>query len=146
MVSNGARLVFQTLKGSQIYQSPKNKLALNGNYTFEFEPGALILSATYTWTDKTFYQPFKSTVNSVKSYDNTDFRLLWKGAKDRYTVIAYVKNAFDQKGFTSNGSTTPGAIFDVPNPGVGTIIQTRSSIVRGLIQPRTYGVELQYRF
>jgi len=146
VLSNGTRLVFQTLEGSRIYQSPKHKVALNANYTFDFEPGSLILSATYTWTDKTFYQPFKSAANRVKAYDTTDFRALWNDADERYTVIAFVKNAFDQSGFTSNGSTTPTAIFDSPNPGVGSIVQTRTAIVRGLIQPRTYGVELQYRF
>ena len=146
VTSNGTRLVFQTLKGSKIYQSPENKVALNGNYTFDFTPGSLILSATYVWTDETFYQPFKSDQNKVKAYDTTDFRALWKDADDRFTVIGFVKNAFDQKGFTSNGSTTPTAIFDSPNPGVGSVVQTRTAITRGLIQPRTYGVELQYRF
>ncbi|MBL8555692.1 MAG: TonB-dependent receptor [Phenylobacterium sp.] len=146
VLSNGARLVFQTLKGSRIYQSPKNKLAANANYTFDFAPGSLIVSATYTWTDETYYQPFKSAANRVKAYDTTDFRALWVDGEDRFTIIGYVKNAFDQKGFTSNGSTTPTAIFDSPNPGTTSIVQTRTAITRGLIQPRTYGVELQYRF
>ena len=146
VTSNGTRLVFQTLKGSRIYQSPKHKFAGNANYTFDFEPGSLIFSATYTWTDETYYQPFKSAANRVKAYDVTDFRVLWKDVEDRYTVIGFVKNAFDQGGFTSNGSTTPTAIFDSPNPGTTSIVQTRTAITRGLIQPRTYGVELQYRF
>jgi iron complex outermembrane receptor protein len=146
VVSNGTRLVFQTLEGSRIYQSPKHKFAGNANYTFEFDPGSLILSATFTWTDETYYQPFKSAANKVKGYDVTDFRALWNDADDRFTIIGYVKNAFDQGGFTSNGSTTPTAIFDSPNPGTTSIVQTRTAITRGLIQPRTYGVELQYRF
>ncbi len=147
VVSNGTRLVFQTLEGSRIYQSPKHKFAGNANYTFEFDPGSLILSATFTWTDETYYQPFKSAANKVKGYDVTDFRALWNDADDRFTIIGYVKNAFDQKGFTSNGSTTPTAIFDVPGSGSApNITQTRTAITRGLIQPRTYGVELQYRF
>ncbi len=146
VVSNGTRLAFQTLKGSRIYQSPENKFAGNANYTFDFAPGSLILSATYTWTDETFYQPFKSAANKVKAYDVTDFRVLWNDIDNRYTLIGYVKNAFDNKGYTSNGSTTPTAIFDSPNPGTTSIVQTRTAITRGLIQPRTYGVELQYRF
>ena len=146
VVANGTRLVFQTLKGSRIYQSPENKFAGNANYTFDFTPGSLILSATYTWTDETFYQPFKSDANKVKAYDVTDFRMLWNDADNRYTVIGFVKNAFDNKGFTSNGSTTPTAIFANPNPGTTSIVQTGTAITRGLIQPRTYGVELQYRF
>ncbi|MCR5878775.1 TonB-dependent receptor [Phenylobacterium sp. J367] len=119
VVSNGTRLVFQTLKGSRIYQSPKHKFAGNANYTFNFAPGSLILSATYTWTDETTYQPFKSAANMVPAYDVTDFRVLWNDADDRYTLIGYVKNAFDERGFTSNGSTTPSAIFDLPNPWSG---------------------------
>lgn len=146
IVSNGTRLVFQTLEGSRIYQSPKHKFAGNANYTFDFDAGSLILSATYTWTDKTYYQPFKSAANQVKAYDVTDFRVLWNDADNRYTLIGFVKNAFDNTGFTSNGSTTPTAIFDNPNPGTTSIVQTRTAITRGLIQPRTYGVELQYRF
>ncbi|HVI31307.1 TonB-dependent receptor [Phenylobacterium sp.] len=145
VTSNGTRLVFQTLEGSRIYQSPKHKFAGNANYTFNFDPGSLILSATYTWTDETTYQPFKSAANKVPAYDVTDFRVLWNDADDRYTLIGFVKNAFDERGYTSNGSTTPTAIFDIPNPGPG-LVQTRTAITRGLIQPRTYGVELQYRF
>jgi iron complex outermembrane receptor protein len=147
VVSNGTRLVFQTLEGSRIYQSPKHKFAGNANYTFDFEPGSLILSATYTWTDETYYQPFKSEANRVPAYDVADFRILWNDAGQRYTLIGFVKNAFDNRGYTSNGSTTPTAIFDIPNPGGATgLVQTRTAITRGLIQPRTYGVELQYRF
>jgi iron complex outermembrane receptor protein len=147
VMSNGTPLVFQTLVGSKIYQSPENKFAFNGNYTFDFTPGSLILSATYTWTDETFYQPFKSAANSVPAYDTADFRVLWKDAADRYTLIGYVKNAFDEEGYTSNGSQTPTAIFDVPGSGAAApFTQTRTAITRGLIQPRTYGVELQYRF
>jgi len=147
VVSNGTRLVFQTLEGSPIYQSPKNKFAGNANYTFDFDAGSLILSATYTWTDKTYYQPFMSEANRVKAYDVTDLRVLWNDGDDRYTVIGFVKNVFDNTGFTSNGSNTPTAIFDSPpNPQVGSLVQTRTAITRGLIAPRTYGVELQYRF
>jgi iron complex outermembrane receptor protein len=146
VISNGTRLAFQTLVGSRIYQSPKHKFAGNANYTFDFDAGSLIVSATYTWTDETFYQPFKSDANKVKAYDVTDFRMLWNDIEDRYTVIGFVKNVFDEGGFTSNGSTTPTAIFDIPNPGTTSIVQTRTAITRGLIQPRTYGVELQYRF
>ena len=42
-------------------------------------------------------------------------------------------------------------MFGNPNPGLvvgGTtyLRQTGTAITRGLIQPRTYGIELQYRF
>ncbi len=150
-VTNNVLLVFQDLKGSPLYQSPKNKLALNANYTFDFEPGSLTLSGTYTWTDKTIYQPFENPAFSVPSYGTADFRAIWRDAQDRYTVIGFVKNAFDKSGFTSTGSTNPTAVFGSPNPGlvyngVTYLRQTDVAITRGLIAPRTYGVELQYRF
>jgi iron complex outermembrane receptor protein len=149
--SNGVLLVFQDLKGSQLYQSPENKFAVNANYTFEFTPGSLILSGTYTWTDKTTYQPFDNPAFEVPSYGTADFRALWKDGQDRYQLIAYVKNAFEDEGFTSTGSTYPTAIFGNPNPGLVVngktyLRQTGTAITRGLIAPRTYGVEVQYRF
>ncbi|HEX5377273.1 MAG TPA: TonB-dependent receptor [Phenylobacterium sp.] len=150
-VTNGVLLVFQDLKGSQLFQSPENKFAVNGNYTFDFAAGALILSGTYTWTDKTIYQPFNDPAFEVPSYGAADFRALWKDGEDRYQLIAYVKNAFEEEGFTSTGSTNPTAIFGSPNPGLTVggstyLRQTGVAITRGLIQPRTYGLEVQYRF
>jgi iron complex outermembrane receptor protein len=145
--TNGVRLVFQDLKGSPLYQSPKNKFAFNANYTFDFAPGSLILSGTYSWTDKTIYQPFNDAAFSVPAYGTADFRAIWKEARNKYSLIAYVKNAFDQQGYTSTGSTNPYAIFGSPSPAIGVGgPQTAVAITRGLIQPRTYGLELQYRF
>lgn len=150
-VNNGVLFRFQDLAGSKIYQSPENKFALNANYTFDFTPGSLILSGTYTWTDETTYQPFDNPDFSVPAYGTADLRVLWKDAEDRYSLIGYVKNVTDEEGFTSTSSTNPTAVFANPNPGLvvgGTpyLRQTSTAITRGLIQPRTYGVELQYRF
>jgi len=141
---NGVAIQPQSIVGSPLYQSPKNKYALNGNYTFNFDPGDLILSATYTWTDKTIYQPFgNDAAFAVPAYGTADFRAIWNDAAKRYSVIGYVKNAFDKEGFTSTGSTNPTATFGL---GASGLVQNGVAITRGLIQPRTYGVELQYRF
>jgi len=145
VVVNGVRIVDQDIKGSPLYQSPKNKFALNGNYTFEFDPGSLVLSATYTWTDKTIYQPFgNDPAFQTPSYGTADFRAIWNDAQKRYSMIGFVKNAFDDKGYTSTGSTNPTAEFGLNS--AGGLTQTGVAIARGLIQPRTYGLELQYRF
>lgn len=151
LVNSGVRLVFQDLKGNALPMSPKNKLAGNVNYTFDFQPGSLTLSASYFWTDDTYYQPFRDPSVLSPSYDVTDFRLIWKDAGDRYTIVGFVKNAFDQYGVSSTSSTQPTANYSDPNPGLvvngaAYLRQTGVNIVQGLIAPRTYGLELQYRF
>jgi len=143
-VVNGVTIVNQDIAGSPLYQSPKNKFAFNGNYTFDFEPGSLVLSATYTWTDKTLYQPFgNDAAFQVPAYGTADFRAIWNDAGKTYSVIGFVKNAFDKVGYTSTGSTNPSATYAL---GASGLAQDGVAITRGLIQPRTYGVELQYRF
>lgn len=150
-VQNGVLLVFQDLEGSRLFQSPEHKVAMNANYTWDFEPGSLIASGTAFWTDETIYQPFDNPAFAVPAYTVADFRLIWRDIEDRYSVIGFVKNAFEEEGFTSTGSTNPTAVFGNPNPGLVVggqtyLRQTGSSITRGLIQPRTFGLELQYRF
>src|SRR5690606_36851938 len=139
------------LAGSKIYQPPENKFALNANYTCDFSAGSLVLSGSYTWTDETTYQPFDNPDFSVPAYGTGDLRVPWTDGEDRYTLIGYVKNVTDEQGFTSTSSTNPAAVFGDPNPGLvvggnAYLRQTGTAITRGLIQPRTYGVELQYRF
>ncbi len=150
-VQNGVLLVFQDLEGSRLFQSPEHKVALNGNYTWDFAAGSLIASATAFWTDETTYQPFDNPAFAVPAYSVADFRLIWRDLDERYAVIGYVKNAFEEEGFTSTGTTNPTAVFANPNPGLvvggqAFLQQTGTAVTRGLIQPRTFGLELQYRF
>ena len=150
-MQNGVLLVFQDLEGSRLFQSPEHKVAMNANYTWDFGPGSLIASGTAFWTDETIYQPFDNPAFAVPAYTVADFRLIWRDIEDRYSLIGFVKNAFEEEGFTSTGSTNPTAIFANPNPGLTVggqtyLRQTGSAITRGLIQPRTLGLELQYRF
>jgi iron complex outermembrane receptor protein len=66
------------------------------------------------------------------SYDQTDFRALWNGSDNRYTIIAFVNNAFDDVGYEAAGAT---------QSAWGTQSRTLS-----LTAPRTYGMEVQFRF
>jgi iron complex outermembrane receptor protein len=73
--------------------------------------------------------------------------------QDRYAFIAFVKNAFKEEGFTSAGSANPAAVYGLPaatfacgSPNGRCLSQSGVSGARGLIAPRTYGMELQYRF
>ncbi|MGH8186559.1 MAG: hypothetical protein ACREUC_08345, partial [Steroidobacteraceae bacterium] len=57
---------------------------------------------------------------------------LWQEPNNRYTVIAFVRNAFDDEGFEAAGAS-------MSSWGV----QTRTL---SLTAPRTYGMEVQFRF
>ena len=136
----------QTLKGDELPQSPKNKVALNVNYTWDFEPGSLTASVSNVWQDKETSSVLNGGEYRIPSYDVTDFRLLWNGADKKYTVIAYVKNAFDTVAFSGAGSIAPTAIYAPTLAPTANLQRIGYNITRGLIFPQTYGLELQYRF
>jgi iron complex outermembrane receptor protein len=128
----------QNLKGNQLPNAPKNKLAFNGNYTFDFTAGSLTLSASYIWRDKQFGSIFNRPYTEAPSWDQTDLRAQFRTADDHFTFIAYGKNIFDDTGYAA-GST---AVFQ--NNAVGAPVGFIKDFV--LTPPRVYGVEVQYRF
>ncbi len=136
----------QTLKGDELPQSPKNKVALNVNYTWDFSPGSLTASASNIWQDEETSSVLNGSEYRIPSYDVTDFRLLWNGAGKKYSIIGFVKNAFDTVGYGSSGSNGPNAIYAPTANATYTLQRTGYNMYHGLIFPRTYGLEVQYRF
>ncbi|MCR5873701.1 TonB-dependent receptor [Phenylobacterium sp. J426] len=128
--------------GNRLPQAPKHKLALNGSYTFEMDPGALTLGATYLYRSEAYANVFTREYNKAPSWDQVDLRAYWAPTGGKYTVIAYVKNVFDTEGYQaalegSNRNNSP----TVPSDRFATGAQNLE-----LTPPRLYGVELQYRF
>ena len=124
----------QSVDGQIVPESPRNRVTVNGNYTFHFDPGSLTLSVTYVWKDKTYDSIFNRSYNQAPSYDQVDLRATFRDARDRYTVILYGKNIFDSLGYDDVGgarlSSDPIAKYQL----------------LGLTPPATYGVEFQFRF
>ena len=83
-------------------------MALNANYTWYTPAGNLTLSGTWTYRDETYYSVFTRDHNLAPSYDETDVRLLWNEPNDRYTIIAFAKNVFDQEGYEAASATHVG--------------------------------------
>ncbi|WP_293351790.1 TonB-dependent receptor [Phenylobacterium sp.] len=128
--------------GNRLPQAPKHKLALNGSYTFEMDPGALTLGATYLYRSEAYANVFTREYNKAPSWDQVDFRAYWAPTGGKYTVIAYVKNVFDTEGYQaalagSNRNNSPTVASDRFATGVQNL---------ELTPPRLYGLELQYRF
>ncbi|MBS0360724.1 MAG: TonB-dependent receptor [Proteobacteria bacterium] len=131
----------QNLKGAKLPESPPNKFSANALYSWNFEPGKLILSASYIWKDSTYGSLFNRPYALAPSYDIANFRATFKDAKGRYDLIAFVNNAFDRQGYDrQTGSLLRAA--GVPTAGTSEAIISNL----GLIPPRTYGVEVRYRF
>jgi len=131
-----------SIVGNRLPQAPKHKLALNGSYTFQMDPGALTLGATYLYRSEAYANIFTRDYNRAPPWDQVDLRAYWAPTGGKYTVIAYVKNVFDTEGYDAalagsnrNNSAT------VASDRFATGAQNRE-----LTPPRLYGVELQYRF
>jgi iron complex outermembrane receptor protein len=130
----------QNLKGQKLPESSPNKFSANALYTWTFEPGKLTLSGSYIWKDDTYGSLFNRPYALAPSYDEADFRLTWAGDGGRYKIIAFVNNAFDQQGYDRQ----TGSLLRTGNPVTGVPEAIVSNV--GLIPPRTYGLQLQYKF
>ncbi len=128
--------------GNRLPQAPKHKVALNGAYTFDMEPGDLTLSATYLYRTEAYANVFTRSYNRAPSWDQVDVRAYWAPTDGKYTIIAYVKNVFDTEGYTA---AVPGSQRN-RDPSVPTAFFTSAGENRELTPPRLYGIELQYRF
>lgn len=122
--------------GNALPQAPKHKLAINGTYTVEMEPGNLTLGATYLYRSESYANVFERDYNRAPSWDQVDLRAIWTPTDGKYTVIAYVKNAFDTDGYAAAvaGSQRNAAVY------------ATGARNYELTPPRLYGIELQYRF
>ncbi len=139
----------QDLSGNQLPQSTKNKVAINATYTWETERGSLSPSVSYIWRDKQYGSIFTRAYNEAPSWSQVDARLTWKDKDNKYSVIAYVKNLFDTLGYDGGavGSRIAGSTFSgsVALP-LTNVVQPGFNVSYPLTPPRTYGLELQYRF
>lgn len=124
--------VTQSVEGDWLPISPRNKVTAYATYTWDLSRGTLTATGSYTYTGKTQTTIFANPTYTSPSFQTADFRLMWRGEAKKYTIIGFVKNAFDETGYTSSTGTPPSAA------GVQRTVT--------LIFPRTYGVELQYQF
>jgi iron complex outermembrane receptor protein len=134
----------QELAGQRVPQSPANKVALSINYTFNFEAGNLIASVSDTWKDHTYFSVFNRWYSLAPSYHQVDMRITWQSANDHLTVVAFGRNVLDDLGYDGTAGLRQAQI---PSGGTG-VPTIPASIAQSvsLTPPRTYGIELRYKF
>ena len=129
----------QNLNGALMPATPLNRLTVNANYTWHFDPGNLTLSATYAYRSSTYYDIFNREYSRAPGWGQADLRASFVGRDNRYSIIVYGRNIFDELGY--EGVAASGSQIYTNGQSSG-IIGTSPV----LTPPRTYGVELQYRF
>ncbi|MFC3079185.1 TonB-dependent receptor [Phenylobacterium terrae] len=123
----------QDLAGQTLPASPKHKVAVNALYTWDLAPGSLTGSISWLWRDEVYSSMFNRELNLAPSRSQIDARLTFTDAEDRYTLVAYVQNLTDEEDIDSIGASRNS--LGVIQPGA-----------YSLVPPRTYGVQIQYRF
>jgi iron complex outermembrane receptor protein len=149
----------QNLKGNLLPFSPKNKIALNGTYTWRLEGGSEFdASLSYFWQDISYTSIFNRSYTKTPSWDQTDARLSWTNSDGNITLIGYVKNLFDDIAYDSrtaglreggNNQVAPtlcNSTAGTTNTGGTRAAQSCYTTAETLRPPRTYGAELQFKF
>jgi iron complex outermembrane receptor protein len=127
--SNGS--VAQSPVGSHMLGSPENKASAVISYRFHFEPGSLTLTATDSFRDKQYSFILDRPYWQTPSYNLIGARVMWTGADNSYNVNAYVTNAAEKLAADSVGASAG---------------STGINQAFGYLPPRTYGLEVQYRW
>ncbi|HEX3916701.1 MAG TPA: TonB-dependent receptor [Caulobacteraceae bacterium] len=135
---------FQSVKGNPLPEAPANKLALDVAYTWEFDPGSFTLSGSYVWRDTQDGTIFDRSYDNAPSWNDVSLRALWKGAGDKYEIIGFIKNVFNNQEYEAadGGAGLLGNTVTNTTAAAG-LIETN---VFNLAPPRTYGVEVRYKF
>jgi len=152
----------QDITGNVLPFSPKNKIALNGVYTMDFEDGSkLDWSTSYFWQDIAFSSIFNRSYTKIPAWNQVDARLSWTSADRHFTIIGFGKNIFDNTAYDSRGAgllqaangtgrevapTQCASTAATVSPAGGKNAQSCYYISESLRPPRTYGIEFQFHY
>jgi iron complex outermembrane receptor protein len=152
----------QDITGNLLPFSPKNKIAINGVYTMDFQDGSkLDWSASYFWQDIAFSSIFNRSYTKIPAWDQEDVRLSWTSADRHFTLIGFGKNIFDNTVYDNRGAgllqsangtgrqvspTQCASTAATTSPLGGKNAQSCYFISETLRPPRTYGIELQFHY
>jgi iron complex outermembrane receptor protein len=124
----------QNTTGAHLPQTAPNKISLNALYNIEFEPGTLTLSGSYIYRGAEYFSIFNRYYNEAPSYSQVNLRASFTDTNNRYTLIVFMDNVTNALGYD-------GAVGYLINSYPQTVARQYT-----LTPPRTFGVEVQYRF
>ncbi|MGH7018038.1 MAG: TonB-dependent receptor [Caulobacteraceae bacterium] len=130
----------QAVNGAELPQAPENKVAFNATYRIPVtDRDNLVLSGTFVWKDKSYDTPFQRYYYEGPSWDQVNLRITWSGDNDRYEIVGYVDNLLNTIGYDAAAGG-----YGVTAPQGGGAYTWNNSY--DLTPPRTYGMEIHYKF
>jgi iron complex outermembrane receptor protein len=134
----------QNLRGNQLPNAPKNKIAINLFYTWATDFGKFEPSVSYTWRDAQYGNFFTRSYNKAPSWDQVDLRLTWVSTDGAWEAVAFGRNIIGSVGYDGGaiGHRLAGTV-DLPICGARTLPSTNGSaecnFVQGVNNPVGYG-------
>jgi iron complex outermembrane receptor protein len=137
----------QSLKGQELPNAPRNKLAINALYTWDLGNGmgTVIPSVSYIWRDVQYGAFFQRPWWAAPSWDEWDARVTWKSSNDRIEVILFGKNLANSIGYDQG--PVGGRLAEVTNiigpvgsspPGVPNGCNTATGAINALAGCHTF--------
>lgn len=135
----GQRLTSKTpevavnLAGNKLPSAPETKIKLGAQYTAGLlDTGWTMTSRLdYVWQDKYFAREFNTPTDLIRAWGVTNLQLRFANPKGTVQVKAYVKNLSDANNITS---------IVIEDALIGSYRNVR------LLDPRTFGVQVEYKF
>lgn len=120
------------ISGNPIPAAPKlNAHAILTQHVSLGASGKLDLSVEAKWMDRKYFTVFKREVESQAAYGEWGARVGWSNENDKWSAALWGRNLGDKVAKTFGSITTAGLNY----PFIGTVNE-----------PRTFGVDVQYKF
>jgi len=122
------------LDGQRLPRTPAHKAGIAFAYTWDFEPGSLILGGIASYTAEQYTSPFERDLFKLPDFTLVNGSITWRSADNQYDWVFQVSNLFDVDRVTGlevngNNASATGVL----------VSQTYSG-------PRFWQVQLRYRW
>ncbi len=121
------------IKGNQMLRVPEYKADAYAQYAWPVpgDRGTVTALVDYSYIDSVYFDVFENPSDQAPHYNRTDARITWLSSDTAWTVAAFCNNVFDDIGIRQIEASDESQDFR-----------------RGgtLTNPRTYGMEVLYKF
>lgn len=124
--------IIQDIAGNTLRNAPNFSIKIGGDYTWDVGSDyGLTARIDYSWQDDYFANEFNKPTDRINSWSQADAQLVLSPSDARWALKAYMKNVFNNDEVTRIGQD-------------GSLVGRFRSV--NVLEPRTYGLELNYNF